>query len=88
MIFHLMVRKLVFVSRGELFVSDVEGKFIQQLNRRSAERVVEVKWMSDNNTPLFNQTLEGYTNLVQHSRWKRNDKATYNRQKRTAAVLC
>ena len=56
-------KKLAFVSRGELFVSDVEGKFIQQINRRSAERVKEVKWMSDNRTLLINQTLDGYTNL-------------------------
>src|SRR6185503_4263352 len=26
-------KKLAFVSRGELFVSDIEGKFIQQINR-------------------------------------------------------
>src|SRR6185369_16172454 len=31
-------KKLAFVSRGELFVSDVEGKFIRQINRGSAER--------------------------------------------------
>ena len=56
-------KKLAFVSRGEIFVSDVEGKFIQQLNRGSAERVTEVKWMSDNKKLLFTQTLNGYTNL-------------------------
>ena len=28
-------KKLAFVSRGELFVSDVDGKFIQQINRGS-----------------------------------------------------
>lgn len=55
-------KKLAFVSRGELFVSDIEGKFIQEINRNSGERVREVKWMSDNKTLLFNQTLEGYTN--------------------------
>ncbi len=56
-------KKMAFVSRGELFVSDLEGKFIQQVNRRSSERVNEVKWMSDNRTLLINQTLDGYTNL-------------------------
>ena len=55
-------KKLAFVSRGELFVSDIEGKFIQEVKRGSAERVREVKWMSDNKTLLFNQTLDGYTN--------------------------
>ena len=56
-------KKMAFVSRGELFVGDVEGKFIQQLNRRSSERVNEVKWLSDNRTLLINQTLDGYNNL-------------------------
>jgi len=56
-------KKLAFLSRGEIFVSDVEGKFIQQINRGSAERVTEIKWMSDNKKLLFMQTLGGYTNL-------------------------
>src|SRR6202012_5346967 len=32
-------KKMAFVSRGELFVSDVEGKFIRQMKRGNAERV-------------------------------------------------
>ena len=55
-------KKLAFVSRGEIFVSDVEGKFIQQINRGNSERVKEVKWLNDNKTIVFNQTLNGYTN--------------------------
>ncbi len=93
-------KKLAFVSRGELFVSDVEGKFIQQINRRSAERVVEVKWMSDNKTLLFNQTLDGYTNLYtiaadgngmvkQLTAEKKNSRSMVLNKKRTQAVyLC
>ena len=56
-------KKLAFVSRGELFVSDVEGKFIRQLNRHSTERVTEVAWMADSRRLVFTQTLNGYTNL-------------------------
>lgn len=93
-------KKLAFVSRGELFVSDVEGKFIQQLNRRSAERVKEVKWMADNRTLLFNQTVEGYTNLFtiaadgngpvkQLTADKKNNRSIVLNKKRTRAVyLC
>jgi tricorn protease len=93
-------KKLAFISRGELFVSDVEGKFIQQINRRSAERVVEVKWMSDNKTLLFNQTLDGYTNFYtiaadgngttkQLTSDKRNSRNIVLNKKRTQAVyLC
>ncbi|MES2004636.1 MAG: S41 family peptidase [Bacteroidota bacterium] len=56
-------KKLAFTSRGEIFVSDVEGKFIQHINKKNAERAREVKWMSDNKTLLFNQTSGGYLNL-------------------------
>ncbi len=90
-------KKMAFVSRGELFVSDVEGKFIRQLNRRSAERVNEVKWMSDNRNLLINQTLDGYTNLYtisadgngtlkQITSTPKNSRAIVLNKKRTQAV--
>lgn len=56
-------KKIVFVSRGELFVSDIEGKFIKQLNTSPEGRVIEVKWLKDNKTILFNQTVNGWLNL-------------------------
>ena len=56
-------KKMAFVSRGELFVSDIKGKFIKQLVTRKDERVLEVKWLKDNETLLFNQTAKGYANL-------------------------
>jgi tricorn protease len=55
-------KKFAFVSRGELFVSDVEGKFVKQIERGNGERVTEVKWLSDNRSVIFNQTLGGFTN--------------------------
>ncbi|MCU0396284.1 MAG: LpqB family beta-propeller domain-containing protein, partial [Chitinophagaceae bacterium] len=56
-------KKLAFISRGELFVSDAEGKFVRKLDRGSAERVSEVKWLGDNKTLLFLQTRNGYYNV-------------------------
>lgn len=90
-------KKLAFVSRGELFVSDAEGKFIQQINRQSAERVKEVKWLSDNKTLLFNQTLDGYANWYtiradsagtpkQLTTDKKNNRNIVLNKKRTQAV--
>ncbi|MEJ8816666.1 S41 family peptidase [Lacibacter sp. H407] len=90
-------KKLAFVSRGELFVSDVDGKFVQQINRNSAERVREVRWMSDSKTVLFNQTLDGYTNWYsiradsssaakQITSDKRNNRSLVLNRKRTMAV--
>lgn len=54
-------KKIVLVSRGQLFVSDISGKFIQPVFQGS-ERVMEVKWMKDNKTLVFNQTANGYQN--------------------------
>lgn len=55
-------KKFCFVSRGELFVSDVEGKFVKQIPTRADGRVLEVHWMKDNETILFTQTVGGYQN--------------------------
>ncbi len=55
-------KKLVFVSRGVLFVSDVEGKFIRKISTDPAEAVGEVHWLKDNRSLLFSQSNGGYYN--------------------------
>lgn len=55
-------KKLAFVSRGELFVSDIKGKYVRQLKTRTDGRVSEVYWLKDNKTLIFNQTVNGYQN--------------------------
>lgn len=56
-------KKMAFVSRGELFVSDISGKFIKQISTNPKERVTEVKWLKDDQTLVYTQTVDGYTNL-------------------------
>ncbi|MFZ1788067.1 MAG: S41 family peptidase, partial [Saprospiraceae bacterium] len=56
-------KKMAFIARGALFVSDIKGKFIKQLPTSPGERVTEVKWLKDNRTLLFLQTAAGYTNI-------------------------
>jgi len=92
-------KKLAFVSRGELFVSDADGKFIQKLERNTAERVLEVEWLADSKTLLYNQTLNGYQNLYtiaangmgspkQLTNDKRNNRdLTLNKKRTMAAYL-
>lgn len=55
-------KKLAFVSRGELFVSDVKGRFIRQLKTNPMGRVDEVYWLKNDKTLIFNQTANGYQN--------------------------
>lgn len=55
-------KKMAFVSRGRLFVSDIKGKFIKEINTDPNEAVQEVKWLKDNKTLLFSQTYKGYYN--------------------------
>ncbi|MCP1299020.1 S41 family peptidase [Chryseobacterium sp. S0630] len=54
-------KKMAFISRGIIFVSDIEGKFAQQVSD-GKERAMEVKWLKDNRTLLYNQTYNGYQN--------------------------
>lgn len=55
-------KKMAFISRGELFVSDIKGEFVRQIHH-GPERALEVKWLKDNKTLLFNKTKKGYQNL-------------------------
>ena len=55
-------KKLCFVSRGELFISDIKGKFIRQIETRPDQRVVEAVWLKDSRRVLFSQTVGGYLN--------------------------
>lgn len=55
-------KKLAFVSRGELFVSDIKGKFVRHIPTQSLGRVMEIYWLNDDRTLLFNQTVNGYQN--------------------------
>ncbi len=55
-------KKLAFVSRGELFVTDIKGKLTRQLKTQVTGRVLEVKWLADNKSLIFNQTVQGYQN--------------------------
>ncbi len=54
-------KKMAFISRGELFVSDIEGKFVRKISHQG-QRIVEVKWLKDNRTLIYNQTAGGYLN--------------------------
>lgn len=56
-------KKIAFVSRGVLFVSDIKGKFVRRMPVLSAERVVAVKWMADNKTLIYSRTNRGWENL-------------------------
>ncbi|TXH22912.1 MAG: peptidase S41 [Chitinophagaceae bacterium] len=56
-------KKIAFVSRGRLLVSDAKGKFVREMNTDKSERIVEVYWLKDNETVLFTQTNKGFRNI-------------------------
>lgn len=60
-------KKLAFVSKGRLFVSDIKGKFLKELTTLPNERVIKVQWLKDNKTLLYNQTWHGFTNWFRQS---------------------
>jgi tricorn protease len=93
-------KKLAFVSRGKLFVSDSKGKFIRQIKTLPQERVKEVFWLKDNKTLLYGQTFKGFENLftkdvesdneeTQITNEAKNSRSlTFNSNKSKAAYLC
>jgi tricorn protease len=56
-------KKIAFISRGEIFVSDIDGKFIRRIPIESSERAIEVKWLKDSKTLLYTRTQNGWANL-------------------------
>ena len=56
-------KKIAFVSRGRLFVSDIAGKFMKEMPTDRGERVQEVRWMQDNESLLYTRTVKGWANL-------------------------
>ncbi|MCK0132544.1 S41 family peptidase [Flavobacteriaceae bacterium F08102] len=55
-------KKIAFISRGRLFISDIEGKFISLVPTDEHEAIQEVKWLKDNKTLLYSQSVKGYYN--------------------------
>lgn len=68
-------KKFAFSARGELFVSDIKGKFIKKIKTAPEGRVTEVTWLKDNKTLIFTQTADGWYNLFKISADK-NEKET------------
>lgn len=60
-------KKIAFISRGRLFVSDIKGKFVQEINTDPLERVLEIKWYADNKNLLYTRTNKGWANLFKIS---------------------
>ncbi len=90
-------KKIAFVSRGKLFVSDIEGKVAEEIDPESSERKSEVKWMADNRTLVYNQTDKGYKNWFaiaadksgnakQLTHYRKNARGISLNKKRTKAV--
>jgi tricorn protease len=55
-------KKIAFSSRGLLFVSDLEGKFVKEIKTNPEGRVMEVAWIDSVNI-IFNQVVDGWANL-------------------------
>lgn len=90
-------KKLAFISRGELFVSDLEGKYIRQLKMEGEGRAIEVKWLSDSKSLIYSKTMNGWPNWFrisadgngkeeQLTNENRSDRALALNKKRTFGV--
>jgi len=73
-------KKIAFSSRGELFISNIDGKLIRKLDTAPEGRVMEVKWLKDNKTIIFNQTVNGWLNFfkIQSNKNDKETRLTFN----------
>lgn len=81
-------KKMAFVSRGKLFVSDVKGKFVKEISTDQLEAVQEVKWLKNNRDLLFSRSVKGYynwfvTSATENSKTKQLTKNTQNNRQIT-----
>ncbi len=81
-------KKMAFVSRGMLFVSDVKGKFVRKIETNSLEAIQEVKWLKNNKDLLFSRSVKGYYNwfvksAIGNSKTKQLTKSTQNNRQIT-----
>lgn len=56
-------KKLAFVSRGRLFVSDTKGLFVKEIETDPSERVMEPVWAKDNQTIYYLRSRKGWFNI-------------------------
>jgi tricorn protease len=56
-------KKLAYVYRGMLFVSDAKGKFSKKIETPENERVSEVLWAKDSKNLYYTRTNNGYYNI-------------------------
>ena len=80
-------KKIAFVSRGRLFVSDIKGEFIKELPTSKLERVLEVKWLQDNETLIFTRTVKGWTNIFKISAIKQEQEKQLTFENRTERFI-
>lgn len=55
-------KKMAFISRGKLFVSDTKGKFVKEIPTNKLEAIGEVKWLKNNMSLLYSESYKGYYN--------------------------
>ncbi len=56
-------KKFALAIRGLLFVSDVKGSYLHQLQTPANERVDELVWAKDNKTVYYTRTNRGFKSL-------------------------
>lgn len=71
-------KKMAFVSRGKLFVSDAGGKFVKEITTKNDEAVGEVKWLKDDVSLLYTRSNKGYYNLFMTNLQKGSTKQVSN----------
>jgi len=80
-------KKIAFVSRGRLFISDIKGQFISEMKTPPEERVMEALWLQDSKDLIIIMTDHGWPNVYRLSSEGQPQLTALNRSEKSARML-
>ncbi len=80
-------KKIAFVSRGRLFISDIKGQFITGIETLDKERVMEALWLQDSKNLILIMTNHGWPNVYRLSLEGQPELTALNRSEKSARML-
>lgn len=80
-------KKIAFVSRGRLFISDIKGEFITGVTTPEKERVLEALWLKDSKNMIIIMTNHGWPNLYRLTLDEQPELTALNNSEKSARML-
>ncbi len=80
-------KKIAFISRGRLFISDIKGQFISEIETPPVERVMEALWLQNSKDLIVIMTNHGWPNVYRLSLDGQPQLTALNRSEKSARMV-